>query len=99
MHWKNNGIKDLSFTPSEKNKKALKIYKKLWEETKRQIEVINDDEPIEYRKDFIKIKFESDDDLPLSKTLNILDVIFVAVPVLEKDGKYYPKIFLTRMRV
>ena len=42
----NDGIKYLSFTPTEKNKKALKNYKKLWEETKKQIEVINDDEPI-----------------------------------------------------
>ena len=42
----NDGIKYLAFTPTEKNKEALKNYKKLWEETKKQIEVINDDEPI-----------------------------------------------------
>ena len=42
----NDGIKYLVFTPTEKNKEALKNYKKLWEETKKQIEVINDDEPI-----------------------------------------------------
>ena len=68
--------------------------KHLWEETKRQIEVINDDEPIEYRKDFMKIKFESDDDLPLGKTFNILDMIIVVASVLEKNGKYYPQISL-----
>ena len=77
----------------KKNKEALKNYKKLWEETKRQIEVINDDEPIKYRKEFMKIKFESDDDLPLGKTFNILDMIIVAASVLEKNGKYYTKIF------
>ena len=42
----NDGIKYLVFTRTEKNKEALKNYKKLWEETKKQIEVINDDEPI-----------------------------------------------------
>ena len=42
----NDGIKYLVFASTGKNKKALKNYKKLWEETKRQIEVINDDEPI-----------------------------------------------------
>ena len=31
----NNGIKYLLFTPTEKNKEALKNYKKLWEETKK----------------------------------------------------------------
>ena len=56
----------------------------MWEETKRQFKVINDDELIEYRKYFIKIKFESDDDLSLGKAFNILDMIIVVASVLEK---------------
>ena len=52
----------LVFASKEKKKEALKNYTKLWEETKQQIELINDDEPIEYREDFIKIRIESDDD-------------------------------------
>ena len=91
---KNNGIKYLVFAPTDENKEAIKKYTKLWEETKRQIEVINDDEPIKYRKDKMKIKFESDDDLTLGKTFNILDMIIVVASVLEKRGKYYPEIFL-----
>ena len=63
------------------------------EETKRQIEVINDDEPIKYRKNFMKIKFESDDDLPLGKTFIIIDMIIVVPSVLENKGKY-PQTFL-----
>ena len=90
----NNGIKNLVFTPTEKKKEALKDYKNLWERTKRHIEVIIDDEPIEYRKDFMKIKFESDDDLPLSKTFNILKMTVVAASVPEKNATYYPQIFL-----
>ena len=69
----NDGIKYLVFASTDKKKEALKNYKILWEETKKQIEVINDDEPIECLKDFMKIRFESDDDLPLSKTFNIFD--------------------------
>ena len=42
----NDGIKYLVFASTDKSKEALKNYKKLWEETKRQIEVINDDGPI-----------------------------------------------------
>ena len=42
----------------------------------------------------MKIKFESDDDLFLGKTFNILDMIIVAASVLEKNGKYYPQYFL-----
>ena len=52
------------------------------EETKRQNEVINDDEPIKYRKYFMRIKFESDDDLPLGETFSISDMIIAAVSVL-----------------
>ena len=79
----NDGIKYLVFASTEK-KETLKNYRTLWEETKRQIEVINDDEPIEYRKDFMKIRFESDDDLPLDKTFNVVGMIIVAASVLEK---------------
>ena len=43
---------------------------------------------------FMKIRFESDDDLPLGKTINILDMIIVVASVLEKNGKYYPQISL-----
>ena len=42
----------------------------------------------------MKIKFESDDDLNLCKTFNILDMIIAAASVLEKNGKYYPQTFL-----
>ena len=41
----------------------------------------------------MKIKFESDKHLPLCKTFNIVDIIVVA-SVLEKNGKYYPQIFV-----
>ena len=65
---KNNGIKYLVFVATDKNKISLRNYQKLWKETKSQIEAIidgnEDDEPIRYRKDLRKIRFESYDDLP-----------------------------------
>ena len=91
----NDGIKYIVFASTEKNKEALENYKTLWEETKRQIEVINDNEPIKYRKYFMKIRFESDIDLPLGKTFNILDMIIVVASIFLKNGKYYPQFFFT----
>ena len=41
----------------------------------------------------MKIKFESDDDLPFGKTINILGMIYVVASVLENNGKYYPQFF------
>ena len=63
------------------------------------IKKISDNEG-ENDKDFMKIKFNSDDDIPLNKVLNFL-IITVNVIMLqkyrnifEKDSKYYPKCFL-----
>ena len=68
----NDGIKYLVFASTGKSKEALKNYTKLWKETKRQIEVINDDKPIEYRKDLIKIKLNQAMACPWVKDLILL---------------------------
>ena len=47
----------------------------------------------------MKIKFESDDDLPLGKIFSISDMIIVAASVLEKNGKYYPQCFSMNVRI
>ena len=70
-----NKDKYLSFASTNKNKKVLKKYRKLWDETKNQIETINGGEPIKYKRDFMKIKFESGDDLTLGKILSIPNMI------------------------
>ena len=46
------------FDSANENKETLKNYTTLWEETKEQIEAINNGGPIRYRKDFMKIRFE-----------------------------------------
>ena len=64
------------FVSTDKNKNVLRNYQKLWKETKIHINAIidvnEDDEPIRHRKDLMKIRFESYDDLPLGKKFNIL---------------------------
>ena len=72
-----NGDKYLAFASTQRNKKELKKYTKLWDEIKNQIKTINCGEPIEYKKDFKKIRLESND-LPLHKLLNISMIIVVA---------------------
>ena len=41
----------------------------------------------------MKIRFESDSDLALGKTLNVLDMIIATASVLEKSFNYYPQFF------
>ena len=42
----------------------------------------------------MKIKFNSDDTLPLNKQLKFLSVTIIIRSVFEEDGKYYPQFFL-----
>ena len=42
----------------------------------------------------MKIKFNSDDNLPLNKQLNFLSVTIIVRSVFQEDGKYYPQVFL-----
>ena len=44
------------------------------------------------RKNLMKIKFSSDDNLPLNKVLKLLNLTIVVRSVFE-DGKYYPQSF------
>ena len=42
----------------------------------------------------MKIKFISDNDLQLNKTLRLHNVTVIVRSVLEEAGKYYPQVFL-----
>ena len=42
----------------------------------------------------MKIKFDSDDNLLLNKILKFRVLTIIMRNIFEKDGKYYPQIFL-----
>ena len=42
----------------------------------------------------MKIKFDSDDNLPLDKILKFRVLTIIIGNIFEKDGKCYPQIFL-----
>ena len=82
--------KYLVFAQTDKNREALENYKELWNEIKDEIQTIKGIEPIKYEKDFMKIKFESDDYLPLGKVLNIFVCVITAKSVFQENDKYHP---------
>ena len=92
------GEKYLVFALTNKNEKMLENYKKLWDEVKKEIRTIKKGiEPFEYEKDVMRIKFESDNGLPLNKILNIPACVIITRSVFEeKDGKFYPQVYLKR---
>ena len=61
---------------------------------KDQIKKINNGSVGEYAKDYMKIKFDSDDNLLLNKIIKLRVLTIVIGNIFEKDGKCYPQIFL-----
>ena len=48
----------------------------------------------EYDKDYVKIKFESNNTFPTDEDVNISIATIVIRAIFAKDGKYYPQLFL-----
>ena len=66
------GCKYLNFSSTDRNSEVLKKYSEVWNEIKDCIKKINDSKLGEYDKDFMKIKFNTYDDIPLNKQLHFL---------------------------
>ena len=89
-----NGNKYLIFDSVDENKEVLKKYADVWDGIKNKIKAINGDKENDYGKDYMKIKFNSDDDLPLNKPLKFHAMTIIIRSVFEEGGKLYPQVFL-----
>ena len=88
--WEN---KDLVFDSTDGNKELYKKYIDVFNRIRDKIKEISSGE-FDYKKDYMKIKFNSDDNLPLNKPLKFHNVTITIRFVFEEDGKLYPQIFL-----
>ena len=90
-----DGEKCLVFVSTGRNEEVLKNYKKLWVEVKEEIRTIKGGiEPFKYEKDYMRIRLESDNGLPLNRVLNIPAYIIIVRSLFEDDGKFYPQVYL-----
>ena len=62
-----NGSKSLVFDSTDEHKEVFKKKAELWDVTKNEIETINGGKVSQYRKGFMKTKFDSYDNLPSNK--------------------------------
>ena len=90
----NNRNKYLVFDSTDENKKIFKKYRELWDGIKNEIETINGGKKAEYSKDFMKIKFNTDDNLPLNKPLKLHLLTIIVRCIFQEDGKFYPQLYL-----
>ena len=77
--------KYLNFDSKDENKEVLKKYTKLWDGIKNETETINGNKKGEYGKDFMKIKFDTDDNLSLNKTLTLHNMTIIIRSVFDED--------------
>ena len=85
--------KYLVFDPTDENKELIKKYNDVFNGITDKIKQKNNDE-CDYEKDYMKIKFNSDDGLPLKKPLKFHLMTITIRAVFEEDCKLYPQVFL-----
>ena len=85
--------KYLVFDSTDENKELLKKYNDVFNGIRNKIKKISGNE-CDYEKDYMKIKFSSDDDLPLNKQLKFHNMVITIGSVFEENDKLYPQVFL-----
>ena len=81
------------FDVRDENKKLLERYDDVFNGIMSKIKKIDDDW-LEYSKGYKKIKFNSDDNLPLNKPLKFYQMTITIRCVISEDNKLYPQVFL-----
>ena len=90
-----NGDKYLIFDVTDENKKLLRRYDDVFNGSMSKIKKIDDDW-LEYSKEYMKIKFNLDDNLPLNKPLKFYQMTVTIRYVFSEDNKLYPQVFLDK---
>ena len=84
--------KYLVFDSTDENKELLKKYNDVFNGIRNKIKKISGDE-CDYEKDYMKIKFNSDDNLPLNKPLKFHNMTIIVRSVSEEDINLIRKFF------
>ena len=85
--------KFLVFNSTDENKELLKKYNDVFSGIINKMKKVNGDK-CDYEKDYMKIKFNLDNDLPLNKQLKFHNMAITIRSVFEEDSKLYPPVFL-----
>ena len=85
--------KYLVFHSTDENKELLEKYNYVFNGIRDKTKEVCSDK-CDYEKDYMKIKLNSDDDLPLNKPLKFHLMTITIRSVFEEDGKLHPQVFL-----
>ena len=88
-----NKSKYLTLVPTNETKEKIKKYEELWSKIRYLIRSRTKNSE-DFDENYMKIKFNSDDELPLNKTIEIPVMIIVVRASFHENKKYYPQDFL-----
>ena len=83
----------MELNSTDENKELLKKYNYVFNGIRSKMKKVSGDE-CDYEKDYMKINFNSDDDLPLNKQLKFHNMVITIRSVFKEFGKLYPQVFL-----
>ena len=72
---------------------VLRKFANIWKSIRAKIEE-NTGGIVQYDKDYMRIKFESNDNLPTDNIINVHSVIVTIRSVFAQNSKFYPQFFL-----
>ena len=72
---------------------VLRKFADIWKSIKAKIEK-NTGGIVQYDKDYMKIKFKSNDNLPTDNIVDMHQVTRIIRSVFAQNGKFYPQLFL-----
>ena len=81
--------KYLVYDSTDENKEFLKKHNDVLNGIRDKIKKLNSNE-CDYEKNYMKIKFNSDNDLPLNESLTFHLMTITIRSVFVQDGKLYP---------
>ena len=80
---------------NSENDDIMQKYHEVFDGIKEIIKKINDySQPMKYDDNYKKIKFNTDDNIPLNKIIYFSTITIKIRSVTQKNGKYYPQLFL-----
>ena len=85
--------KYLTLVSTNESKEKIKKYEELWIKVNNLIKTITE-KPDDYDEKYMKIKIDSDNKLPLNKTIEIPVLVIVVRAIFYENNKYYPQVFL-----
>ena len=72
---------------------VLRKFASIWKTIRAKIEE-NTDGIVQYDRDYMKIKYKSNDNLPTDNIVNMHQVTIIIRSIFAQNGKFYPQLFL-----